>query len=265
MNQTFDIKRFSRYLAYTAGITGLRQLYGLGVGLGAIFVACMWPVVSEFLSGGLTTYTGDIHGDPFLDMEVSVFSISFFLIMVVTSSGMFRDFSGKTGRLDALMLPASQLEKFLARWIFAVPVTAAVLLIGFELIDLVRYAICRALFPDVGFSLIGLGLDYYNTDVLEVYYGVLIFLISVYALGAIVWPKRALVKTTAAGFLVSTLAGWLALALSEMFLKQGYHYGLEMDYIDGPVMVLALGVLAAMVNYTIAYFRLREIELVQRW
>lgn len=265
MNQTFDLSRFNNYFAYFLK-TGIRRHAAiLGALLGAtllmvIVPELMFDAFEQEYKGNYPYLSPD--KDPMWSTEYAIFVGMFFLIMIISASAMFSDFGNKASRLDALMLPASSLEKYLTRWIIYVPLTALVCFLAFELIDVVRYIVVVAKYGSGEYlHLVGMRIF---TEVFFAYLMPVMFFnmfVAVFALGAIVWPRLSVVKTFGVVCLLQTVYSWWTIIFASLILTGYYRYN---DDIMEVVINVALLVVTLAI-YVIAYYRLKEIELVQRW
>lgn len=271
MNQTFDLSRFNNYFAYFLK-TGIRRHAAIvGALLGAtllmvilpelMFDAFEWEYTFQFEERGITPLFSPGE-DPMWSTEYAIFVGMFILIMIISASAMFSDFSNKASRLDALMLPASSLEKYLTRWIIYVPLTAVVCFFAFELIDVVRYIVVVAKYGAIEHvHLAGMRIF---TDAFFAYLMPVMFFnmfVAVFALGAIVWPRLSVVKTFGVICLLQTVYSWWTIIMSAMIIHGYYRY--NDDLLEVVVNVILAVVTLAI--YVTAYYRLKEIELVQRW
>lgn len=264
MNQTFDLSRFNNYFTYFLK-TGIRRHAAI---LGALLGGTLLIVIVPALMFGAFEYQYEgkpynlFSGgeDPMWDTEHATFMLMLIVIMIISASTMFSDFGNKASRLDALMLPASALEKYLTRWIVFVPLTALVCFVGFELIDVVRCFLMTLKYGSgAPVHLIGLGMFSDNTfyELLPMLW--LNLFIAVFALGAIVWPRLSCVKTFGAVCLIFIFYTWWTVFLHPM---------IQVGYVDPDIWQIVVDVvllLVTLVIYVIAYYRLKEIELVQRW
>lgn len=272
MNQTFDIDRFGRYFAYLAKVGSRKYLSYMAAVFGVLLVVEVWQVVSGVYDYGYSSdsryYSSD--SDPMWSAEFAFFAIAFFVVVTLAGSMMFTDMGDKSIRLSALMVPASQLEKFVARLIVVLPVTMLLCLIGFEVVDLLRCVVAKVYYPDSDkIHPIGFAADYFDTDAVRVYIGVLFGTQSIFVLGSIVWPKMSWLKTFAAWFVLGSVYSLVSLMCATALISDGLHYSFDtfewMRDIDPTNIFLIGGIVLAVINYFIAYKRLTEIELVQRW
>lgn len=271
MNQTFDTDRFGRYFAYLAKVGSRKYFSYMAAVFGVILVVEVLMVMSGAFDYG---YNSDSWyssaADPMWGTEFAFFALAFFVVIVLAGSMMFTDMGDKSMRISALMVPASQLEKFLARLIVVLPITIVLCFIGFEIVDLLRCVIAKIHYPESDrIHPIGLAPDYFEYDSTQVYFGMLLGLQSIYVLGSIIWPKMSWLKTFAALFVLSSIYSLVSFMGSMVLLTDNLHYSLDkfiwISQLGLSNLFLAGCCALAVVNYVITYKRLTEIELVQRW
>lgn len=265
MNQIFDLNRFGRYFSYLTKIGARKYLAYMGGALGvALIIELLQIMAFDFRSDY------DYVKDPMWDTEFAFFSITFFGIIVLAGSMMFSDMGSKSMRLSALMVPSSQLEKFITRLIVALPITIIVSFIGFEVVDLIRCFVAKITHPNTTcIHPIGLAKEYFDADVMKVYCGFLLAVQSIFVLGGVIWPKNSWLKTLAAMFVLVSIYSVISFWLGTAIFRPNMHYSVEnfqwVDEFGIENLVLITGCVMAVINYVVAYMRLTELELVQRW
>lgn len=184
----------------------------------------------------------------------------------------------KNGRLSVLLLPATQFEKYLARWVVAVVLCPLLLYVIHSLADWTRVIVLEIIYPEYGqmishvspFAyldtlLLNAPKDYFTLLVVSFLY---IFLQSCFVLGAMLWPKNSFAKTVAALLAVGLLFGWvLGCTVSNVIPDDFYLSNQSISLSEGEaalLFVLFLGVMS-LFNWVIAYFRFKEMEIINRW
>ncbi len=265
MSQTFDIQRFNNYLVYFLKTGIKRHTAIVGALLGATLLMVIVPPLmfdmfeSQYQGAPYNLYSGG--DDPMWDMEISICTFMLGLIVIVSASMMFSDFGNKASRLDALMLPASALEKYLTRWIVFVPLTGLACMIGFEIIDVIRCLLITLKYgPGAPVHLIGFHMFSDNLFAEMMPFLVLNLYIAIFALGAIVWPRLSCIKTFGIVSLLQVVYSWWLVMLMPLLIgDMVIHYKESLIYQEIIILAVTLAI------YVIAYYRLKEIELVQRW
>ncbi len=267
MNQIFDLNRFGRYFSYISKVGSRKYFAYAGGAFGILLIIELWQI----LIGKIYSFDYYSTEDPMWTTEFWMFLLAFFGFITLAGSMIFADMGDKSMRLSALMVPASQFEKFIARLIVVLPITMVVCFVGFEVVDLIRYVVGKIYYPEAQcIHPIGLAKDFFMADAVKVYFGVLLAIQSIFVLGGIVWPKTSWLKTLGAIFVLGAIYSLISFWLGEFILTNtNMHYSIEnyrwvMDF-GVENLVLIAGCIMALVNYTVAYMRLTEIELVQRW
>lgn len=197
--------------------------------------------------------------------------MTLYLFAAIAASSVFKKMRSKSMRLQALMLPASQSEKFAAAWLIAVPgfyISYIAALYASQLLAAAIFPIFRSTeltYPIVNWFAYA-GEHLFGAEMTSFILG-LLFIQSFFLLGGIVWAKNPLIKTFA-----SLTAIWLIYTLCLVWVE---YAALSDDmYITGiPVistealtnaLLTAIGILT-LFNYALAYLRLREAEIINRW
>lgn len=276
MNPLFDSRRFGKYFAYQAR-TGWKKY---ATYLGALLLAILFILVvagitiyENYYDGTINTYgySSSLSDDPMWSMEMGWFWFAIFLATAISASFTFGELASKNGRIFSLMVPASQLEKYLTNWLILCPVTLVLLLVGLEAVDAIRCLVLSMVYPDSNdIHFLGMNLFDFDTVGCKILIACLLFTQSINVLGSSIWPKNALVKTFIAVAVIVIINSMLGSLLAFMTLendKYFYGEGTVFDKSDFSLenYILCMSVVMAVVNYVVAYFRYREIEIVQRW
>lgn len=207
-------------------------------------------------------------------------AVTFFLIMpfcmAYSASIIGKPQGNKPKCIDYMMTPASTLEKFTARCLIYIVGFFIVAIVGMVLIDFMQYHIASLFFhtrPDYFFNLCDI---FYNIDNIPIFLTLVSFVIfsqSLFALGGVVWPKHGL-WVTLAYIIVMNIA--INIAIQTVFIHLTHFVDwCKFEYINDWreniastiffYALTAIGLALAAFNYTVAYFRLKEAEIVQRW
>lgn len=272
MQQIFDAGRFGKYFVYQMR-TGWKKYFTY---IGAILLALLFVMLLYGLFGDDytdTEYNQRCYSfglDPIWGMEMGWFWFAIFVVCFLAASHTFGDLSDKNGRIFSLMVPASQLEKYITRWIILGPFTLLVIVAGCELVDVIRCFVLSIRYPDCEYiHLLGARLFDFTGEEWKIGIASYLSLQSVCVLGSSIWPKNSLVKTLFAlaiiGFLNSLWCGLLV----KIFYEEGMFYAVgtifDRELVHPENLFLGGAIVVALVNYVVAYFRYREIEIVQRW
>lgn len=261
--ESFSIDRMGHVMTKEIRENWRNLLMMLGVMLGTMTLAAILCAQSSINS------TRDC--DPAIGGEVVAFTLLFFAFGAISASMMFRNMNSKESRLATLMNPASQLEKYIARWLIFIPGFVAVYFLFGYVADFVRYIIYVGIIPtDIHpVELIRLS-DMFEPGSNEEWNVVLmIFCIiqSFYALGSSVWPRNSLIKTFIALALIGIayifIGIWTADLMVDDEVRTGRAFHCDNDI--SPLWLWVPTVIVCLINYTVAYFRFRESEIIERW
>lgn len=249
------------FLMYLLLIFGGTAIMGLSIAL------TEYPSESNYqycLEHGFT------YSDRSVYSEIATWAFTFVIAATVYASMAFNRAKTKQGRISMMMVPALESEKYWAAWLLYVPVFFIVAVVAALWGDLVRYVALSCYFGfgtgmiQTVFNVIGADWEGFS-----IFTSVIVGLQSFYFLGAIVWPSNSFIKTFAALSIIGTvylIAGvtmyyfLLAdVAVTEPFVPQQVKNATE------PWMVCwGVNILISIINYTLAYMRLRETQVIQR-
>ncbi len=235
----------------------------LGVMLGTMTMAAILCAQSTISS--LREY------DPAIGGEVIAFTMLFFAFGAISASMMFRNMNSKESRLATLMNPASQLEKYIARWLIFIPGFVAVYFLFGYIADFVRYIIYVGIIPaDIHpVRLISIG-DVFKQHLADEWNIVLMMFCiiqSFFALGSSVWPRNSLVKTFIALAVIGIAYIFIGIWTVDLMIDDEVRTGWRIYRGDdiSPLWLWIPTVTMCIINYTVAYFRFRESEIIERW
>ena len=213
-----------------------------------------------------TRYYSSGNEDPMADAMLLTFWFGMIICGCVCASTIFSQLGSKGGTISNLMLPTTQFNKFLSRWLICVPGFIITYIICFEIVDLGRCAVLMQMCESheyihpAGFDLL--------RDMPAVAAWVLVSSAllgqSFYILGSAIWPKRSFLYTSLSLFILQLAVSVVTSIYFSIISMQ--------EYFDSNLNDTALGwtfaglaLLGALINYTVAYFRYKEIEIVPRW
>lgn len=180
----------------------------------------------------------------------------------------------KEGRIAYLMLPASAFEKYLSRWLLFTVGFVLMYILAFELADWTRVVVSKMYYSDLAEQIKPLDLSCYiygadgNVSIWSLQRtGILItmccFVQSLFVLGSSIWPKKTIGKTLIAIVMIC-LAN---IQLGHFICKEwgGFHNPILNDNDAMTYLVMTIGAVFAVFNWTLAYFRFKESEIINRW
>lgn len=229
-------------------------------------------IASLFQGYSCQFYAGDSFADIISGGMVPFVILTLYVFSAVAACAVFKRMRNMSMRLQSLMLPASQTEKFAAAWIIAVPgffISFVAALYASQLIAAAIFPILRT--TDLSYPLINwiaYGADHFSgAEWTSTILGLLFFQ-SFFLLGGIVWAKSPIIKTfamlIAIGFIYSLCSIWVEYMtlLSERRHFGGFGY-ISPDSIKNTALIVTSAII--LFNYALAWLRLREAEIVNRW
>ena len=224
-------------------------------------------------------HSGQIE-DPAWTFLLVVFIWSLWGFGCLSASFTMEKMKTKTSRTSMLMVPATPFEKFFSRWFVFTVVFLVIFLISYKLADYTRFIIYSLAYPEekdfiipVDLShLVGERKTYYTLCRTGLQFGALLsayfFVHSLFVLGSSIWPKNSFLKTFASGTVIAIVYFLLAVFMSKMFLENGNYYsenvftGMSED--TAMSIMIVVGIFFTLMNWTLAYLRFKESEIVNR-
>ncbi|WP_071144797.1 hypothetical protein [Bacteroides ihuae] len=200
-----------------------------------------------------------------------------FIFGCLSASFIMEKMKTKTSRLSALMTPATSFEKFFSRWVVFTVVFMLVFLITFLLADYTRVLICMLSFPEID-TIKATELKYVlvdnnsnlslcnSTRSLFLLISGYLFFQSCFVLGSSIWPKNAFLKTFVAGIFLVITYSLVGVGLTMLLLGDSHLSNAALDLSEeriAPIASICLACLA-LFNWTLAYFRFKEAEIINR-
>lgn len=260
-SQTFDFGRFAMTLR--RDLTLGRRQYAIRIlaMLGILTVVML--LVGTMVHNVMTRY----HEAPYDNLEV-LFTFAAIIFCSLGASTFSNDMITPGTRLNALMLPASTLEKYITRFLICVIGTFAAYLVCFMIADIIRVIAINAYYGDDNAKLY-LTSDVFKDTVLNL--GTMTTLLSAQAtfvLGSALWPKNSFIKTFAASWAFQTVilivfAITLKIAIADKAFHMSAGVG-EMKY-SALYLIEAANTTWALFCFITAYFRMRESEIINRF
>lgn len=276
--QTFNAGRFMLTVRKNIGESNRQYLLFAFLIIGLTFAIFMLQAYNylyhaEQFCNSIGTQTGalpatdDYFYTNFHDLQNNWFSAILIITSAIASSFAFSDMASKEGAIKPLMSPASQFEKFLARFVIFIIGTLIANAIAWILAKYATYGIF-SIFTGYGlFYRPSSIMPWVNNNLLEIF-AVTAFLQSFFFLGSTVWPRNSYIKTFGAGTLLfGTMVALAAISLS--MIKDS----MAINVLTSPTPKFArdvhtydtLALILAAVNYSIAYLRFRENDVVRKW
>lgn len=269
MTDTFSFPRFGKLLA--TDLTANVKKYSLWLGLivGIISALAVIAIMSntDAITNKEYLYYSVSFSDPVATFMTFVFYFGLFITTAIAASLTMQNFAEKGSFINAMMLPATQLEKFLSQWFIFVPGFLAMYLLSFQVIDWVRVVAEMAIFgSNANIKSINVITLLLPNDMEEpgVIWGLMIVQ-SVFLLGSTIWPKNSMVKTVCAIGIISLALIIFNILCIQMLLDSNSSYSLNLTDTQESILAWTIVCFLTLANYIIAYYRYKEIELIQRW
>ena len=248
--------------------------------MGIILIWRSFYLYSDSMKGIYTSINTDLLA--FASFLFPVFGILF-------ASTMMKPMSNKIKRISYLTVPSSNLEKYLSRWIIVTIGYIIAFFISLWIVDLIRVGIYSARYPDLDIHFLNLGrliyfgegenpanCLFYNSNVFGIVFCIYLFLQSIFILGATFWEKATFIKTFSACIIIMIafilICRWAILLSYGDFgtffnVLNSFEPQTDKNSIEENVFTNAAFVLfvCALVNWTLAFFRFRESEIIKRF
>lgn len=284
-SQTFNPARFAAALRKEWGENRRQLLLLTFLPMGMMAVALFWLTMAKFSE--ISAYCQSLLANS-SDFASGVTSLSVYKeyhgathiilawILVafacLTASLAFSSTATKEGVLNDLATPASRFEKFAARFVIYI-LGAWVAAIAGWIIDVFATYLIMDIFTPIGHFFLptttGPLFDSATPrsgTITSVTLFFTIFLQSIFFLGSTVWPKSSFVKTFVSAFAIAATMVIIAVTTVKAFADTLHPSGNNIPaFLDHTLTYLILLAIMAMINYTIAFIRYRETDVVRRW
>lgn len=252
ISQTFDFKRFCLNLKLDLCTEGRAWLGRLLMMTGFITIfLCLF-----------------VHDSPSsADDASAVFYVCALAFGALGGSMFMSNMSTNGLRLNTLMSPASQFEKFLTRWTICILGVTVCFFVSFAIADLIRVGFMSAFVWEPGdVSWVG---PFNAMMAIEHWYYLWLPLISLqatYVLGSTVWPKDSFRKTFAAQIIIGIVCGVIFSIVMNWLIRNYIFIGFDHGFFENEVTVACWSVVAwTLFCYVVAWFRFRESEIIHRY
>ena len=277
MNNIFNIKRFGHVFKKDLFENYKRYLLSFVTLMGIMVIILFIQTWDYFRSIREVNYS-------YINRELLTFmSILFFVAGVFFASTFMASMNSKLKRISYLVNPASNLEKYLTRWLVTTIGYILAFFIALWIADVIRVAACSIIFPDADIRFLDLSRLRYSGDDFRNGYDMLpwqvfdamiffyLFLQSLFLLGSTIWEKVSFIKTftaLSAIIFVYIMVCWWAILLSYGDLDGfgNVMRSFSQDTTDMQALRFFCIVLTplTLANWTLAFFRIRESEIIKR-
>ena len=247
---------------------------------GVMAVVMVWNGYFKYRYHNTAYFIRHANADPAWEFILISFLCFLFAFGCLSASLLMEKMKNKTSRLSALMVPATPFEKFFSRWLVSTIVFLVVFLIAFKLADYTRVSIYSLIYPDAKGAILPVNLGYLvgsgkrwylfnETYELIFVLSIYCFIQSLFVLGSSVWPKNSFLKTFVAVTIIVLIYVVVGIAVGNMLFNGSHNR--DCSYIFSSIteqqafnLASIAFVLFALVNCTLAYFRFKESEIIQR-
>lgn len=241
-------------------------VFGLLVVFGAIISDSCYQHYMEALKMGIVR--NEI--DPAIDGLMPLFVFGLFIGCTLSASFIMEPMSSKTGRIYALMLPATSFEKYFARWFIYTIGYLVVYYLLFLLVDVMRVCVFSVVYPEIDIitflnpyaEIVALRDDAPLGFIVSLY----LLLQSIFVLGSSLWPKYAFLKTFTAYTILGMAFSAFFAGIMNLFDRPGNSYIMPELSDDTLFLIATCGVMmVTLFFWWLAYKRFKEMEVVNRW
>lgn len=270
MNNTFDFNRFK--LLIGRQWQSYKKEYFLIVG---VLLAIMLYFYLDFaykIFYNPDNLDLEVIYRKFRGTRVSLFMILGVLYLTYIASSAYRLYGKSSSVIPEILLPASQLEKFLSSWLFSFVFAFAVYIILFFLIDLSCMSYIRGHFTSAHTyywgdqKIVEDNLAYFSTIItnenigLKYWYSIAIVLNAFFMLGGIFFSKLQFIKS------IVSFALYIAVFVLLFYLVQRFMFEGQLllegnKSVEKPVLITSiLGLSLSVLLWIITFVRLKEKE-----
>ena len=241
-------------------------IFGLLVVFGAIISDSCYQHYMEALKMGIVR--NEI--DPAIDGLMPLFVFGLFIGCTLSASFIMEPMSSKTGRIYALMLPATSFEKYFVRWFIYTIGYLVVYYLLFLLVDVMRVCVFSVVYPEIDIitflnpyaEIVALRDDAPLGFIVSLY----LLLQSIFVLGSSLWPKYAFLKTFTAYTILGMAFSAFFASIMNLFDRPGNSYIMPELSDDTLFLIATCGVMmVTLFFWWLAYKRFKEMEVVNRW
>ena len=239
---------------------------------GVLAIVIVYDRDNEYAHVTLENGMNWLYPDPAWHFIYNVFAWFLLCFGCLSASLTLEKMKSKAGRLSVLMLPATSFEKFFSRWLITTVAFLIVFFIAFELADFTRVAVYSFLYPEAREVIIPIRIWDYD-PLADAYFRMMLipfyfFVQSFFVLGSTVWPRNAFLKTFAAVTIIWILYISAYVVVMKLMTAYGYNSSyilrpFESKEIMAPILSICFSFFAV-VNWTLAYFRFKESEIIHR-
>lgn len=263
-SQIFDLKRCGLCLRRDITVNGRSLLLKLMIMTAVVTIMLLfftWPWLMG-MNDNAVHFQNDYYGNVQPWMVTSVFKFAGLLFCSLGASLFMSGCATPGNRLQELMYPASTLEKYVSRWLICIAGVTVAYMLCFSIASVLRYGIdLMLLSPECKLRYFGTYDVITQGKDMASFFLKLVTVQATFALGSTIWTKSAWMKTFGALFVYCCIVV-LCIGITVNTYFNGHGLGSVSEQSDAIWVVI--GSIWTLACYVIAYFRMRELEIVNR-
>lgn len=283
MNNIIDLKRLGMVFRKDFLENGKWYLLLFLTMTGILGVILIWR--SFFL------YNGIMEGnDTDVNLGLSIYTLFLLPVFgILFASTMMKPMNNKVKRISYLINPSSNFEKYISRWMIVTIGYFIAFFISLWIVDAIRVGICSVRYPELDIHFLNLSKIIYpgeggspanylfsNANHFSIALCAYLFFQSIFILGATFWEKATFIKTFSACVIITIvfvlICRWTILLAYGDFntffnVLNSFEPQMNKDSVEKNVFTNAASVLfvCTLINWTLAFFRFRESEIIKRF
>ena len=220
--------------------------------------------------------------DKLWDPMAVFFFFGIFIGACLSATYITEKMKNKTGKISVMMLPATSFEKFSVRWLTYSIGFLLVYFLAFELADWIRVVVFSNYYPKETINSFPvwrvITTGDFRTDeivsskqrqIVSIVIAVFWAMQSFFVLGSTLWQKNSFLKTAVALFALCAGIGLVAYWSTKLFIPDDFYIRMnKYEYISEETALLMVSIFfyaIALFNTVLAYFRYKEMEVINRW
>lgn len=277
MNKTFDLHRFGMVLRWDLLTNKKRYIFGLlGLILGftGCFVGCLYSSRgwANAIAHGESAPGAPSLNDFYIDQTYNFFWIFLSIVMVVMAAKIFHNMKHKLSRESFLMLPATSLEKFIARLLLMSVGAFFMVLVALVGGDMIQFLFSFAITPTFHISitwpiLSKWGIFFINNTNIETICAIL-FIHSFCTLGGSFYRKQSVILTLVTGCILAFIFGYTITELHELgvFPLNGHMNADEIQTTICEILAIIFSLAFTGFNYWASYKLFTRMQVIcNKW
>ena len=256
-SQIFDFGRFADCVSRDLRLNGKSWMLKALMMLGVTTLLLIFYTHPDYDFVGCSDYAKQQEESTFL-----IFRFGGAAFCALGASMLMENMTSKGLRLNSLMSPASDLEKYLSRFLICIVGVTVAFIICFAIADAIRVFYIMHEYGDIeGLSYVGpFGVQVFAESKFYLW-GFFLAVQATFALGSTVWPKNAFLKTFGTIVLLLVIFRIMSDGVFSLFYNPGFRT--VPDWIE--TIAKTVPTIWAIFCYITAYYRFKESEIINRF